>query len=102
MSETFMINHKKVPLKSLQYNSKANQLEVMRNWFYEHYEDLVNAYPYNSPEGGYAYIYGGPYDADEEHQANFGGFVKDDYIKDLVGELQADCFELSGNSNNTD
>lgn len=40
MSETFMINHKKVPLKSLQYNSKANQLEVMRNWFYEHYEDL--------------------------------------------------------------
>ncbi len=63
---------------------------------------LVNAYPYNSREGGYAYIYGGPYDADEEHQANFGGFVKDDYIKDLVGELQADCFELSGNSNNTD
>lgn len=102
MSEIFMINNKKVPLKSLQYNSKANQLEVMRNWFYEHYEDPVNACPYNSREGGYAYIYGGPYDADEELQGYFGGFVKDDYIQELVDELQEDCFEWSGNSNNTD
>jgi hypothetical protein len=97
-----MIDNKKVPLKSLQYNSKANQMEVMRNWFYKHYEDPANACPYNSREGGYAYIYGGPYEADNELQMNFGGFVKDDFIQELVDELQTECFEWSGNSRNTD
>ncbi len=33
MKVVFNVNGKKVPLKSLQYISKANQLEVMRNWF---------------------------------------------------------------------
>lgn len=51
---------------------------------------------------GYAYIYGGPYDADEELQGKFGGFVKDDYIMALVDELQEECYEWSGNSTNSD
>lgn len=102
MAEIFILNDRKVPLKSLQYNSKANQLEVMRNWFYQNYEDPVNACPYESREGGYAYIYGGPYDADEELQGKFGGFVKDDYITALVDELQEECYEWSGNSTNSD
>lgn len=102
MTDVFIINDKKVPLKSLRYNSKDNQLEAMRSWFYANYEDPANACPYESREGGYAFIYGGPYDADEELQGFFGGYVKDDYIQELVSELQGECFDWSGNSNNID
>ncbi len=42
----FEVNGKKVPLKSLKYISKKNQLEVMKNWFFENFEDPANACPY--------------------------------------------------------
>lgn len=100
MKMVFDVDGKKVPLRSLQYISKANQLDVMRKWFYENYEDPANACPYESREGGYFYIYGGPYEADEELQAMFEGYVKDDYIQELANELQDQCLEWSGNSNN--
>ncbi|MCG6518527.1 hypothetical protein MC008_26515, partial [Escherichia coli] len=50
----FEVNGKKVPLKSLKYISKKDQLEVMKNWFFENFEDPANACPYESREGGYA------------------------------------------------
>ncbi len=98
----FEVNGKKVPLKSLKYISKKDQLEVMKNWFFENFEDPANACPYESREGGYAYIYGGPYDASEELQSIFGQYVKSEYIEELVDELQTQCFDWSGNSNNID
>jgi len=98
----FNVGGKKVPLKSLKYISKENQLEVMREWFYENYEDPANSCPYESREGGYAYIYGGPYDANQELQDMFDPYVKFDYIEELVSELQQQCYDWSGNSNNID
>ncbi|CNI56004.1 Uncharacterised protein [Yersinia rohdei] len=102
MKVVFNINGKKVPLQSLQYISKENQLEVMRNWFFENFEDPANACPYETREGGYTYIYGGPYEARQELQAMFEGSVKFDYIEELVDELQEQCYDWSGNSNNID
>ena len=29
------------------------QMKVMRDWFFEHFEDPVERTPYNSDEGGY-------------------------------------------------
>ena len=40
-------------------------------WFLEFYEDPVNGVPYNTREGGYQYIYGGPWDAASELAAMF-------------------------------
>ena len=102
MKIVFEVNGKKVPLKSLKYISKENQLEVMRNWFFANFEDPANSCPYDGKEGGYAYIYGGPYDASEELQAMFDQYVKFEYIEELVDELQMQCFDWSGNSNNVD
>lgn len=34
MKQDFNVNGKKVPLQSLQYKSKEDQLEVMRKWFF--------------------------------------------------------------------
>ncbi|QLY61734.1 hypothetical protein HV211_15160 [Citrobacter freundii] len=98
--ESFFINNKKISIKSLKYKSKEIQLEVMRNWFFDNFEDPANSCPYESREGGYFYIYGGPYNADEELQDKFGAYVKDKYIQELTDELQDICFDWSGNSSN--
>ncbi len=72
----------------------------MRRWFYENYEDPVHGCPYMSSEGGYQYIYGGPYDAREELDGEFGGVVDDEVIEELADELNNECADWSGNSNN--
>jgi len=56
----FELHGKKVRMKSLKYKSKEDQLSVMRDWFFENYEDPVESCPYDGGEGGYAFIYGGP------------------------------------------
>ncbi|MGY3860211.1 hypothetical protein ACW5WN_01200 [Aeromonas lacus] len=99
MKIVFNVNGKKVPLKSLRYISKADQLDVMRKWFYENFENPVESCPHDS-EDGYIYIYGGPYEASEELQEMFSQYVNEKLIEDLVDELNAECYEWSANSNN--
>lgn len=74
----------------------------MKKWFFENFEDPAHACPYESRKGGYTYIYGGPYDASEELQSFFDQYVKARYIEELVDELQTDCFDWSGSSDNVD
>ncbi len=102
MQEYFYVNDRKIPIQSLRYNSKSNQIEAMREWFYQNYEDPANACPYESREGGYQYIYGGPYDAAEELQHKFEGYVNQSCIDELVEELQYECDEWSGSSDRAD
>lgn len=63
------------------------QLDVMRQCFFENYEDPVNNTPYESAEGGYIYIYGGPYEALEGLQNEFRDIVPDAVIEQLADEL---------------
>lgn len=72
------------------------QKAVMRKWFFEHYENPVESTPYDSEEGGYVYIWGGPYDAGEELGAEFSGTVPQDVIDELVSELTDEAVEWSG------
>ncbi|AGQ32471.1 hypothetical protein [Serratia liquefaciens] len=102
MKMLFNVKGKMVPRQSLKYKSKDDQLEVMRSWFLENYENPVHSCPYNGREGGYAYIYGGPFNAREELEMIFEGHVKDNYIEELSDELQDECHDWSGNSNNMD
>jgi len=69
------------------------QLDVMRTWFFENFEDPVERTPYESAEGGYIWIWGGPYDAQEELSGAFGDVVPDDVIEELSSELNSECPE---------
>jgi hypothetical protein len=40
-------------------------VDQMVDWFFEHYEDPANGVPFDSREGGYQYVGGGPYDAED-------------------------------------
>jgi hypothetical protein len=54
---------------SLKRASRETKLAVMKTWFFENYEDPVENTLYESAEGGYQYIWGGPYDAHQELDA---------------------------------
>ncbi|RUQ93072.1 hypothetical protein [Legionella septentrionalis] len=47
-------------------------------------------------EGEYIYIYGGPYDAQEELDGQFSGEVSDEVISELADELSTECPYWSG------
>lgn len=42
------------------------RIDAMQDWFLANFGDPANSLPYESKEGGYQWIWGGPYDAAEE------------------------------------
>jgi hypothetical protein len=72
------------------------QKAVMRTWFFERYEDPVHSTPYDSEEGGFVYIHGGPYHALEELDAEFCGTVPRNVVQELAAELDDEAWEWSG------
>ena len=88
-----------VPASELPNARRDTQIEAMRGWFLTHYEDPAEYCPYDSAEGGYQYIYGGPYDAKEELFDEFGGVVDESVIDELADILSNIAPEWSGSSN---
>lgn len=80
-------------LEELKTADSETQKDVMRDWFFSNYEDPVERTPHDSGEGGYIYIYGGPYHAGEELSDVFDGYVSEEVIDDLVEELESHSFE---------
>ena len=72
---------------------KRAQSEFMRDWFLDNYEDPVHSLPYESREGGYIWVYGGPYDAGQVLRDTFEGFVSDKIIEWVARELFGECPE---------
>ena len=87
MNTTWPYGDSKMAASELQCADRETQLEVMRDWFYSIYEDPVENTPYVSSEGGYIYIHGGPYEAIEEIDREFGGIVHEEIIHALASEL---------------
>lgn len=79
--------------EALRDADRKTQLEVMEGWFRERFEDPAERTPYESAEGGYIWIWGGPYDAREELEGEFSGVVPDDVIDELVEELEGECYQ---------
>jgi len=86
----------------LSREDRETQVDIMRTWFFQNYEDPVEQCPYISKEGGYIYIWGGPYDAGEELHAEFDEIVPEDIIDELVAELEEQCYEWSGIPDDSD
>jgi hypothetical protein len=80
--------------------SKADadtQFRVMRHWFHQRYTDPAENTPYESAEGGYQYIWGGPYDPKEELEDHFSGITSEAAIEELGNHLQRIASEWTGN-----
>ena len=70
--------------------TRATVVKYLVDWFHYFYEDPANETPYNSREGGYLYIKGGPYSAEEELRENFENVVPEEAILEAVEEIQSD------------
>ena len=68
---------------------RAKQVACMLNWFGRNFEDPAEETPYQSAEGGYQYINGGPYDAREALDDEFSSFVSEAAIEEAVGEIES-------------
>ena len=79
--------------EALRDSHRDTQFEVMENWFRNHFEDPAERTPYESAEGGYIWIWGGPHDAREQLEEGFGDLVAEDVIDELVEKLEGECFD---------
>ncbi|OOO29128.1 hypothetical protein [Agrobacterium sp. YIC 4121] len=68
----------------------ARRIEAMVQWFHENYEDPAVRTPYESAEGGYQWIWGGPYDAREEIGDQFSDIADEAEIDAAVDEVEKD------------
>lgn len=67
---------------------RENHINEMKEWFLNRYEDPAESCLYETKEGGYFYLHGGPYNAEEELSTEFGGRYSDDEIQKAAEELE--------------
>ncbi|CAH1072463.1 HEPN domain-containing protein [Candidatus Nitrotoga sp. 1052] len=72
----------------LQGLNATEQKELMERWFHENYEDPAERTPYESAEGGYIWIWGGPYYARDELENYFHEYADQSVINELTEELE--------------
>lgn len=60
----------------------------MLEWFAANFEDPAESTPYESAEGGYIWIWGGPYDAREQIEGMFD--LSERELNAVVDEIQSD------------
>ncbi|HYJ06905.1 MAG TPA: hypothetical protein VEX43_17370 [Chthoniobacterales bacterium] len=68
----------------------AHQKRIIKHWFRQRYENPAENTPYESAEGGYIYIWGGPHDAEEILWSEFGQCVPENFIEAVAQELESE------------
>src|SRR5471030_16524 len=71
----------------LRLASDDEKLTAMRAWFRARFCDPAEETPYNSREGGYLFIHGGPYDPGEVLPQRFRHIVDVELIDEVVDEM---------------
>ena len=77
-----------VTTEGLKRLGRKTQIAYLVHWFRGMFEDPANETPYESREGGYQYVWGGPYEARDEFDREFGGIVSEDVIDAAVSEVE--------------
>lgn len=78
-------------LEGIASADRDEQIDAMEQWFRAKYEDPAERTPYESAEGGYIWIWGGPYDAEIELRSEFEDTVPEELIETLASRLSAEC-----------
>ena len=91
MTDYFTSDHQPVSSDDLTNLDPDTQVDVMETWFRARYEDPAERTPHDSSEGGYIWIWGGPYEASEVLGHEFSGIIDDDTIDSLVQNLDSEC-----------
>lgn len=79
--------------------SKEEGTEEIVAWFLRNFENPAENTPYLNAEGGYQYVWGGPYDAREIIEAVFAHRALESVIFAAIDQLEEDCDVWAPNSN---
>jgi len=82
----------KVPSPALPFDpsfTAVDRIDAMVDWFQANFDDPVNDLPYDGREGGYQWMWGGPFDATEELQNAFPS-ASEQEIAAAVNEIESD------------
>ena len=71
------------------HDERQARIDTLVEWFFERFEDPAHRLPYESAEGGYQWIYGGPYDAREQLAENFPDEAED-VVEAAVDQIESD------------
>jgi hypothetical protein len=78
--------------------SQEDAVEAIKDWFLRNYEDPVHSTPHDSREGGYLYIWGGPYEARDILDAFYSDEASPELIEAVLSELESENLEWVPNS----
>jgi hypothetical protein len=67
---------------------RSEAIDEMTTWFEQAYDDPANGVPYESAEGGYQYINGGPFDALEVLTEEFSDRYPQRWIENAAGQIE--------------
>jgi hypothetical protein len=73
--------------------SVAEASELIKDWFFENFEDPVHSTPYESREGGYQYIWGGPYETGEVIRDVFANVASNEIIDAAIEAIEREGLE---------
>ncbi len=88
-----------VPPENFSGLSTDEGSELIKEWFFKNFEDPIESTPHDSSEGGYHYIWGGPYDAQEIIKDIFTGFATGEMINNSLRYIEKISAEWVPNSN---
>ncbi|MER9588562.1 hypothetical protein NKI94_07110 [Mesorhizobium australicum] len=74
--------------KDFEALSREEAIENIRDWFFYNFEDPVHNAPYDGAEGGYQFIWGGPYETRQEVEGRFGGFIDPEVLEGAIEEIE--------------
>ncbi|MBK6743185.1 MAG: hypothetical protein IPG66_09495 [Hydrogenophilales bacterium] len=63
------------------------QIAAMRRWFLERFENPANETPWDGEDKEYVFVWGGPYDPNDEIQDRFSGIVDFETMRELIEDL---------------
>lgn len=66
------------------------QIAAMRRWFLDRYEDPANETPWDGEDKKYFFVWGGPYDPNDEIQSRFDNIVEFGTMWELIEELRSE------------
>jgi len=67
--------------------------DIVKQWFLKRYCDPLHNTPYDSGEGGYQYIFGGPFSVIEILNDQFSDLVSEELISEIAKEIEGE-FEV--------
>src|SRR5260370_14021753 len=82
-----------LPPESFEGMSQDEAVELIKEWFLQNFEDPAHNTPFESAEGGYQYIWGGPSNPRDIIENVFADIASEELIAAAVDEMERESLE---------